>query len=273
MKKRRNMAVLAALVLGSSTAAFAADPVNLTTSVEVVGADYCGIDVSPAGQNSWSLNWTLANAGDASGTLALADGSGTDPLFVNVMVQPGSSSACNLSGMTFGASLPTATHVDDGGKGAFKVATPLGGYWRYMPVVARLDAFTDAAGATNGKGEIARDKIMVLDGMSTPYDQSLSAVQAAQTDVSGVADFGTQSAMALTDNYLATNGVVPLSTGGNGNALSFSAGTGNTVRSVKIGVGALVAKNPEGEDGQVKTDAIGNNGVISLPFTVNVDNP
>lgn len=277
MKSKMKMATLAALVMACSAGAFAeGNSVEFKTSIQVVGADNCGIDVAAAGKNSWALNWVMDKAAAETGTLAMGADSDVEPLFVKVKVRDDSAAACALWNMKFGASLPAAaSHLNDGDKGAFKVATQNGGFWRYMPVVAKLAAFTDVRGVDDATtGAVALDKIKVTDAAKKEHTQSTAAAHNASTELTDVADFGSKPAMTLTNNYLAANGVAPLSVGAGNTDLSFKAelGKGQSIKGALIGVGAVVAKNPEDAEGEVKLDAVANGEKVSLPFTINVDN-
>lgn len=275
MKSKMKLAAVAALVLGCSASAFAGNSVDFKTSINVVAPDYCGIDVAPAGNSTWSLKWALA-ADANTGTLTLASDSGTDPLFVNVKVKEASSAACNLANMTFGASLPaTSAHLDD--TAAFRVATLNDGFWRYMPVVSKLELFTDVAGVADGNtGKVDLTHVKVTDAKATEHMQADTASHAAATEVNDLSDFNNNPAMTLTDNYLADNGVAPLSIGtGNTDvkyALTEALPEGEFVKAARIGVGALVAKNPEDADGATKLEAVADGNTVSLPFTLNVTN-
>ena len=279
MKTTMKLAALAALAMGCSTAALADNnSVEFKTSIQVVGADYCGLDVSAAGKNAWGLTWTLDKADAETGTLAMKDDSTADPLSVKVKFKPGSASKCTLGSMTFGAELAQATHLDDGNKGAFKKATPNGGFWRYMPVVAKLALFTDEKGADDGaSGLVDLATVKVRDAAGTEHTQAAAAQSSAKADITNDAFDADNKAMSLTDNYLAANGVAPLSTGTGTAGLTYSLTTpleeGKTVKGALIGVGALVAGNPEGEDGKKKLDVVADGQSVSLPFTVVVNNP
>ncbi|CAI1507795.1 Uncharacterised protein [Serratia ficaria] len=245
--------------------------VTLNTTLNVEAADNCSISVTPEGKTAWSPKWTLAKNGQ-SGSLTKGENDNNDPLFVKVKLTDASSANCSLALLSFGADVPDATHADGMG-GAYVVATQHDGLWRYMPVATKLALFTDAAGTA--ANAVALNKVTVKDAAGDSHTQSKSAVHSAMTEVTGVTDFGSNTAVPLTDSYLAANGVAPLSTGGGSTDLSYTAtlDAGQKVKSALIGVGVLLAKNPEDAHGAVKLRAVADGETVSLPFTLNVTLP
>lgn len=272
MKNKLHLSTLAALVMVCGGSAFAeGNSVTLNTSLTVEAADNCTISVSSVGKTAWSPKWTLAKNGQ-SGNLTKGDSDSNDPLLVKVKLTDTSSANCSLALLNFGADVPGAIHAEGMG-GAYAVATLHDGYWRYMPVVTKLQLFTDAAGTA--ANAVALNKVTVKDAAGDNHTQSENAVHSAMAEVTGVADFGSQAAVPLTDSYLAANGVAPLSTGGNSTDLSYTAtlDDGQKVKSALIGVGVLLAKNPENENGAVNVRAVADGEMVSLPFTLNVTLP
>lgn len=274
MKNKLNMSALAALVMICSGGAFAeGNSVTLNAAVNVESPDNCAIRVTSEGNTAWSPKWTLSKNSE-SGSVTRGDSDSNEPLFVRVQLTDDSASNCNLSTLRFGAGTPGSTHLNDGSGGAYTVRTSQdNGYWRYMPVVAKLQLFTDAA-ATPADA-VALNKVTVLDAAGGRHRQSESAVHTAMQEVTGVADFGSQAAIPLTNSYLSANGVAPLSNGNGSATLSYEASldSGKAVKNALIGVGVLLAKNPEDSNGQLNLKAVTDSDTVNMPFTLNVTLP
>ncbi|WP_129544109.1 hypothetical protein [Serratia sp. 1D1416] len=270
MKNKLHLSTLAALVMVCSGGVFAeGNSVTLTTTLSVEAVDTCAINVAPVGKTAWSPKWTLAKNAQ-SGNLTKGESDSNSPLLIRVKLTDDSSPGCSLANLSFDADAPSALKEPDLAKKVYLIATQHEGYWRYMPVATKLALFTDTAG-TAAKA-IALSKVTVKDAAGDSHTQSESVVHSAMAEVTGVADFGSNTAIPLTDSYLAANGVAPLAKRGNSAALSYSATleAGQKVKSALIGVGVLLAKNPEKSDGTVKLRAVENGETISLPFTLNV---
>ncbi len=254
-----------------SCGAFAEDTntVELTTAIKVEGAETCVLDVSSlGGKANWNLNWNLADGAD-TGSLTGGTGHEPEPLFVKVKFTESSSKSCSLNAMKIDGAT-SAVGIGEGSN-AFRVNTN-DTYWRFMPVMAQLKLFTEANGADDSTtGAISLDKVTVVDRKGTEHLQQASFSHAAMAEVVELADFNSKPAIALTNNYLADNGVLPLA--GVGSAMTFKVAElaeGQTVKSALIGVGALVAKNPENESGEVKVTDVALGTEFSMPYTVSV---
>ncbi|WP_421558705.1 hypothetical protein, partial [Pseudomonas canadensis] len=262
-------AALAALM--GSGGAFADDTntVELTTKITVRGAETCSLDVSSLNsKTNWNLDWALA-AGAESGTLSKGMGHEDEPLFVKVKFAEGSASTCSLTGMKIqGSSSATASTESTN---AFRTKTGEA-FWRFMPVMAQLKLFTDATGADDSTtGAIELSKVTVKDRNGADHSQAASATHAAMAEVTGLPEFKTNKAVALTNNYLADNGVLPLV--GDGTDITFTVeglAENQSVKSALIGVGALVAMNPEDENGDTKVTDIADGAAFNMPYAVNV---
>lgn len=273
MKNKLNIPALTALVMICSGSVQAeGNSVTLNTTLNVEAADNCVINVNAEGKTTWSPKWTLSK-NSQSGELTKGIADSTDPLLVRVKFSDDSSANCSLANLKFGADVPQGRHVDDGAKGAYLVGTEHEGFWRFMPVVTKLALFTDADGTSSGT--VPLNKVTVKDAAGNNHHQSESVLRTAMTEITGVADFGNQTAIPLTNSYLATDGVAPLSTGNGSTDLSYEATleAGKSVKNALIGVGTLLAKNPENDNGAVNLKAVENGETIQLPFTLNVSLP
>ncbi|RYC43363.1 hypothetical protein [Pectobacterium zantedeschiae] len=277
MNSNMKMATLAALLMGWNASAFAdGNSVTFKASILVEDNSSCGIDVSAVDNKStWGLKWTLERGG-ALGTMSKEAGTGDEPLFVKVKVRDGAPARCNLGNMKFGATVSESTRVTDGSHGVFRVATQHDGFWRYMPVVAKLALFTDPKGADdNVTGAINLGDITVRDDQSQiNYAQkSQVAYHANEAVVSTV--FSKQPGKTLTNNYLTDDGIAPFALSNTGSTLmSYTANNVAADKSIKgaqIGIGAVIADNPEDSNGNIKLAGVADGERVNLPFTVSVD--
>jgi hypothetical protein len=262
------LAALAALVCTSGVFADDKGLVEFKTTISIEGAEKCFVDVSAAGQSTWALDWNFKE-GDTTGTLKPGMGHEPEPLFVKVKVAEGSSAGCNLNAMKITGASTMAASADS--QSAFRANTK-DAYWRFMPVMAKLQLFTDVKGVDDGiAGAIDLNKVTVIDRAGEQHPQKSVAMHEAQAEVASLAEFKNAPAVALTHNYLANNGVLPLA--GAGSSLNYTTDglkEGESVKSALIGVGALVAKNPEAENGDIKLQDIGVGDEFSMPYTVSV---
>ncbi|CAI1507713.1 Uncharacterised protein [Serratia ficaria] len=270
MKNKLHLSALAALAMVCTGGAFAeGNTVTLNTNLNVEASDTCTINITPVGKTTWSPKWTLAKNGQ-SGNLTKGENDSNDPLLIKVKLTDDSSENCSLAQLSIGANAPTAFPQNLGNGGTYAVATKHDGYWLYMPVATKLALFTDTAGTATKA--VALNKVTVTDAAGGSHPQSESAVHSAMAEVTGVADFDSNTAVPLTDSYLAANGVAPLSNANSSSTLSYTAtlDAGQKVKSALIGVGVLLAKDPVDENGAVDLRAVADGETVSLPFTLNV---
>lgn len=273
MKNKLSATALAVATLfgaGYSAMASATDSVTFTANIAVTSSYKCSYSTAAGGVTNWGLAWDLAKDGDKSGSLTFGD-SPTAPLSVVVKSVASNAGDCNLNDMKFSADMGSATNVVAGNNNAYRVATS-SGFWRFMPVVAKLELFADKEATAT---PIALDKVTVTDVNGELHTQSTTTQSHARSEIeSGVlADFGTLKAFNVSDNYLAANGVVPLAKGTTEMSVTYKNGdaTNTAVQSAILGVGVIVAENPENASGAVDVKAVVNGDMVSMPFTVNVD--
>lgn len=265
------LAVCTVLGMGYSAMASAADSVHFTASIAVTSAYKCSYSTAAGADGTeWQLAWDLATDGAASGTLSFVKAQ-TAPLSVVVTSAEANAATCNLNDMKFSADMGNATNVVAGNDNAYKVETT-DGFWRFMPVVAKLALFAGKDAATT---PIALNEVKVTDANGTEHTQSATALSTAHSEIASgaLADFGTLNAYNVSDNYLAANGVVPLAKGAAPVSVTYTNDdtTNTTVQSAILGVGVIVAGNPEDHTGVLNTHAVKNEENVSMPFTVNVD--
>ncbi|AFI89680.1 hypothetical protein EXT68_02940 [Pectobacterium parmentieri] len=277
MNSNMKMATLAALLMGCNAGAFAeGNSVMFKASVLVEDNSSCGIDVSSVdNKSSWGLKWTLTRGGK-EGVLTRNTGSSDEPLFVKVKVRDGAAAKCNLGNMRFSAETPNTGSVTSGRGGFVRMRTQHDGYWAYMPVVAKLALFTDTKGADdNTTGAINLADITVKNTKSgANYTQKSQVASHVNDRVTGLPDLPHQPAYTLTNNYLADNGATALIAESASSDFTYSVsnlGEGEAVKGALIGIGSLVAENPEDENGTVKLNGVADGERVDMPFTVKVD--
>lgn len=264
------LAISTIMGMGYSSLASAADSVEFRANIAVTSTYACSYSTAPEGATEWNLAWDLPADTAPSGTLTFT-GAPTAPLTVKVTSAVGNAGTCNLNDMKFSADMGGATNVVAGDNNAYKVQTN-GGFWRFMPVVAKLELF---AGADAASSPVDITKIAVVDANGAQHTQTVAVQKAAQQQIASGAllDFGALDAYTVSDNYLAVNGVTPLAKGTAAADVSFTNtdGANPDVKSAILGVGVIVAANPEDSVGAVDVKAVIDAESVSMPFTVNVD--
>ncbi|EPE7788948.1 hypothetical protein ACSOQX_003019 [Yersinia enterocolitica] len=267
------LAVCTVLGLGYNTMASAnITSVDFSTTITVDSPNTCTFTSAVAGGNSsWDLRWALTTAGDPTSS-SMVSNSPTDPLFVNVMADIGSAAACTLNKMTFGTDMKTATVAGAGDEeNVYRVETANGGFWRYAPVLSKLELFTTNTGADDEDSAslVTLTNITVKDANGASHAQQAVAGPAGKQEGTAFKGFKNQKAMLLTDSFFGSADV-PLSKGSSSVALSFIDSTSAIIKSARIGVGVIVASNPEDAQGYVDVDAVNGGESINLPFVINI---
>lgn len=263
MKNKMNaaaLAVCAALSVGYSAVASAADPVNFTTNITISSPFDCPVSTTAA-TTQWDLTWKLAAETDTSGTFDYGSAP-AEPLTVVASLDNGAGGDCDLSGLKVNADA-TAPGVAaaTGQPGFYLKDTSNGGHWRYAPVLSRIQLYTDA-GLT-----AATAAVTVTDAAGVDHPQGDTPKYTAHANLTSLTGMGGNDAVSLSNNYLDANALVPLS----GAAMtSFKLAQPAVIKQATIGVSAIIAKNPEDQEGKTAVAVVNNDDVVTLPFTVNV---
>ena len=263
------LAIATVMGMGYSAMASAADSVTFTTQINVDSVNVCTATTTAGDSGTtWSLAWTLDSAGQTKGSGVLSyNSSPTQPLEVKVSVDKGIAASCKLNNMTIATDM-AASQVAAAGSAAYKVATS-DGFWRYMPVVANVQLYTDDAFTTPATGAVT---VHGADGneyiVQTTAQHSGQSSYVPDTDLA----WGGNDAVVLSDGYMNNgHGYAPLTYAGASPAVAFSkAGNAEDIKSVVVGVSSVIATNPEKPDGKTYVDAVHNGEQVSMPFTVNV---
>lgn len=262
MKNKMNaaaLAVCAALSVGYSAVASAADPVTFTTDITISSLFNCPVNTNAA-TTQWELTWTLADEDATSGTLAY-DVAPPEPLTVVASLDAAASGTCDLSGLKVDADVTAAGVEQVSGQAGFYRQKTSNGYWRYAPVLSRVQLYTDA-GTTAATGDVT-----VTDAAGGTHPQNTAALYTAHADLKALPGMEGNDALSLSNNYLAADALVPLSGGA---MTTFAMTPPAVIKQATIGVSAIIAKNPEDDAGVTDVAAVNNTEVVRLPFTVNV---
>lgn len=257
-----------------------ADPVQYTASVLVHSNNTCGVytDV-PAGSDAiFSATWDSAMNTDTPPVResTLTATSNAEPAKITVTTDPGVK--CTLSGMhieTYGqagieqapdSNIAYRKQIEDGTGTAVT-----GGFWRFIPTMASVKLYTTEASSTPVTTVAYKDAKGVLHNMNTTAQVS----QGTAVQMGGLTG-NSEPGVTLTNNYL-TSTYAPMMMGaGNGLAVSYiqpydakgDADNTTAYQKVELGIGAVVAKDPEAADGKQNPDLANNGNLAQMPFTV-----
>lgn len=269
MKSRMTAAALAVcsvMGMGYSAGALAdGDSVDFTTTINVSSINKCEATVTAGDTGSnWALTWTLDSA---SGPSSIDYGSAaTDPLQVKVTINDDAANDCHLNGMKIAADMGSSVSVA-GDSAAFKQPVS-NGFWRYMPVVADAKLYTDTTWTTAVDGDVS-----VKGADAEDYTVQATAQHTAQEQITPAAgwNWGSNEAVVLSNGYLNNGGYAPLTANGAPAPVTFTLGTpAQNVDSAIIGVSAIIASDPEDAAGTTDVNAVVDNEVVNMPFTINV---
>ncbi|EGT0627983.1 hypothetical protein JAF88_004802 [Citrobacter freundii] len=260
------LAVCTVLGMGYSAMASAADSVDFTTTINVVSTNKCEATVAAGDTGSnWALKWTLGNA-ETTGTIDYTN-AGLEPLQVKVSINDDGANNCHLNKMKIGADMHDAVSAATD-SAAYKVATS-NGFWRYMPVVAKADMYTSKDFTTAVTGTVT---VKGADGAD--YEVQTASQHAGQSEVTPVTGWhwGSSDAVVLSNGYLDNGGYAPLTYNGTTTTpVTFTLGTPTqNVDSAVIGVSAIIAKDPEDNQGAKDVAAVTDTETVNMPFTINV---
>ena len=255
------LAIATIMGMGYSSLASAVNA-DFTAQLTVVSPNTCEPELTPPPVSSWNTTWTLSNVGDSNGTIDTSAFTSDEPLEIKVKLIT-DSGACDLNGMVVGA---TATGSDIspvvGQAGYYQVDTQSGGFWRYLPTLAKASFFTDdnwtTADTTGAVTAVSKGNTLT---------QSDPAPYSGHSNITSQAGFGSADALGVSKNYFVSNAILPLT-----DSKDVVVKTSNTtpMKSATIGVSAVIAKDPVTGSGNVDTSLVTNDAVITMPFTVQV---
>lgn len=264
------LAIATVMSMGYSTLSVAASPesITFTPSIHVTSPFSCEYETGLGGSTpAWSVNWNLASRGDAHGVLTFNDAK--EPIDIQIHAL-GADTSCTLNNMHLTVTKAGDALVVGGGSLAFKMPTE-NGYWQYVPLLSRVQLFTDSNYATPSTGNA---KVSTADGETN--ESGVTVTTAGQQMLSTVYEWinwGSTQGGLLSDGYMVNDDGFAALTGPDGasNPVTFTPHNGtDQIRSMKIGITAIIGRDPIDETGNVKVDGVSNGDTVDLPFTVNV---
>ncbi|MGV3345640.1 hypothetical protein ACGVWS_07795 [Enterobacteriaceae bacterium LUAb1] len=257
-----SLALCTALGMGYCGLA-SAQAVDFQANINVTSDQQCQLETAAKTVTNWDLTWSKT-----ASTSTFAFGTSTaDPLYIRVNTAEGSVASCTLNNIKIGTTIGGGSIADQTHTSVFRMPIT-GGYWRFAPTLARLNLYTDnnfATVATTGT-------LTITDAQSITHTQGQEPTtpqQNAQTSSTTLAGFANNTAESVTDNYISSDGFVPMAKDGGG-IISYTMATPVSIKSAEIGVGVIIAKDPELADGTVNLDIPVDGQVVSLPWTVTV---
>ncbi len=256
------LAIATVMGMGVSTMASAATTANFTAQLTVSSPNVCDVELTPPADTTWASTWTLAKAGDASGTIDATKYQDA-PHMIRVALAAGAVATCDLNGLTVGA-IATGNDVSEvtGQKGYYQVDTKAGGFWRYLPTLAQVKFYTDDAWVTEDSGTVTA----ALAG--TTLTQTTQPKYTKGTAIASQAAFGTANALGVSNNYFVATGISPIATADDVRVKSST--TADLMKSAEIGISAVIANDPVNASGTVDTALVTNAAQVTMPFTVSV---
>lgn len=256
------LTVCSVLSLGYSSFA-AAEAINFDASIKVTSDQKCELQTVAEGGTSWNITWNKTGL-----TSSFDYGTApTNPLFIKVSSSSGSQLQCLLNTVHVGTNVSGSAEPDPDKTSVYLMPVGSSGFWRFSPVLAKIELFTDNDFTTKAEA----GDLTVTDAEEKTHIQTASpeVLQSAQTVSSSLPGFSKVGAVSLTDNYLSADGFVPLAAGPGGE-VSYTMETPVNIHSMKIGVGVIVAMDPEDSTGEVNKDVPVDGQTIAMPWLTTV---
>lgn len=253
--------LIAGLALAGGVQAADNNHADVTASVTVVDTESCTITVSPT-SHAMAMTWSRS----AEGVVAYNVASSTDP--VNVSLSATGGSHCTLNNLTLrtvmGSGIVSGPDWNGQNFTFKKSIGTQGGFWRFMPYLARAQFYTDEQQAQPGVGEIT------WNSPSSGYHMVFgdTATIKGKTELTMVAMGG--DAVFLTDQYVRDGGALLIDKGVNEGTFTSSA-PGETYRSAVLGFGAMMATAPENVNGTRAPDLVSGGDQVTMTWTVYID--
>lgn len=256
------LAIAAIIGMGFSTMASAATA-DFSANVTIVSPVQCPIETTTPNGTEWDVIWTLDNLTDPEGTLSYAQGAPVEPLPIQVRFGQGAVAGCDLSGVKLKAE--STVNSSQNSDNFFDQETNGGGLWRYAPVLAKVSLYTDDTATT--AVDTTTNVLTVTDANGSTHTLQATPRYNAHNPLQPIPAMGSLGAVSLSNNYLDSNAEVPLA---GGDLSSIALATATVVRAVDLDVSAIIASNPIDQNGAVDVQAVNNDDVVKLPFTVDI---
>lgn len=222
--------------------ASAADSAEMTATVSVLPAMNCAVEVTPPDDSTFNASWR-------SGSIPQITSGSTTPR--NLMVKVKGDAGCSLNALRMTTTMTGGDHPP-GGSGDYSYRVPLtpsaGGYWRFMPYLARAQFYTDDSATQEGTGKItyhSPNSSNVVFQDSPKY----TGGQTEYLEVMGEDPGEVANSLFMTDEYAADGGALLVD--GTSNIGTFSSdNTAEVYKSATLGLGVLIATGPENATGE-----------------------
>lgn len=258
----RGGGLMALLALAGSVQA-ADNSAAVTASVTVLDTESCTITVSPT-SHAMAMTWSR----NAEGVVSYNVTSSTEP--VNVTLRATGGNTCTLNNLTLRTEMGSGiVPGPDSGKQNFtfkKSVGSQGGFWRFMPYLARAQFYTDEQQTQPGTGKIT------WNGPSeAPYNHMVFGDTATikGTEVLDMESMG-GDVVFLTDQYVEDGGALLIDKGVNEGTFTSSV-AGEKYRSAVLGFGALMATAPENVNGTRAPELAAGGDQVTMTWTVYID--
>lgn len=256
----RGSGLMALLALAGSVQA-ADNSAAVTASVTVLDTESCTITVSPT-SHAMAMTWSR----NAEGVVSHDVTSSTEP--VNVTLRATGGNTCTLNNLTLRTEMGSGIVPGPDWEGqnfTFKKNFgSQGGFWRFMPYLARAQFYTDEQLAKPGTGKIT------WNSPSSGYHMDFGDTATIKgKEVLDMESMGGE-AVFLTDQYVEDGGALLMDKGVNEGTFTSSA-TNETYRSAVLGFGALMATAPENVNGTRAPELAAGGDQVTMTWTVYID--
>lgn len=265
---KKNMTALAMTVaVAAGTMGYmvnaTAGTADYSATLTVVSDNTCDLSVTPPGSSDYNATWTATDDGNGglSSTMAVDNSSPKEPLEILVSIAGGTN--CAVNNINIETDSTGATQVPgDTYSWLHAVTGSSGGYWRFVPTMASIKLYEDDAGTT---GESKAVKFHAADGQDYDMNATAQAASGASTTMENGIDGVQLTASYIRADYKATL----LSSSGRLTSI-LPDDQSKAYKSVKLGIGAVVASDPESASGGVAKESVTSGNSVDIPMVVTV---
>ncbi|MCU6244191.1 hypothetical protein [Enterobacter asburiae] len=209
---------------------------ELLLTIDITSGNNCTLNVVYPDSQTFDTEWTADTISQSSQMVVKSD---TAPRLIRVQAEGGSK--CELNNMNIESVVTQAEQAPGTNVAYVSSFGASGGSWRFVPSLAQILLYTgsDFTG-------LSASTITVTDATGAGHTEQSGALvhggeKVVTTEITG---------LSLTDNYFSSS-YVPLAANGTSGSLSFStsATASESYKSAEIGIGGVVASDPEDKSG------------------------